>query len=148
MAAFICIEDKNTKRVLVLMNSKNKWMLPGGYVESNESAVDAVLRETKEECGYRLNGCSMLFMPTASNSKATIYRCCIDFESLGHRKRVNIFKNRKTFPTKETYDYGFAKFDETEKRWYVESYNGERKANNPTVFRRGTLGPLNIINNN
>ena len=147
-AAFICIVDIKTKRVLVLINSKGKWMLPGGYVEPNESAKDAVLREIKEECGYRFNDGSILSMPTASNSKATIYRSCFDFERLGHRRRVTIFKNRKTFPTKETYDYGFAKFEETEKRWYVESYNGERKAKNPTVFRRGTLGPLNIINSN
>jgi 8-oxo-dGTP pyrophosphatase MutT (NUDIX family) len=145
-AAFICIVDIKTKRVLVLINSKGKWMLPGGYVDPNESAKDAVVRELKEESGYLLNGSSMLSMHTASNSKATIFRSCIDFERLGHRKRVTIFKNRDTFPTKETYDYGFAKFEETEKRWYVETYKGERKAKNPTVFRKGTLGPLNIIN--
>lgn len=48
--------DKNGNIFLAKRNlapGKNKWALPGGFLESNESPEKACLRELKEETGLR-----------------------------------------------------------------------------------------------
>ena len=51
----------NSENYVLISNRKNRsqfsdfWEFPGGKVEKQESLVDALLRETKEELGLRLN---------------------------------------------------------------------------------------------
>ncbi|EKD76076.1 MAG: ADP-ribose pyrophosphatase, partial [uncultured bacterium] len=40
-----------TKRALTLREG-GKWAVPGGYVERDETALEAVMREVLEETGY------------------------------------------------------------------------------------------------
>ncbi len=51
-AAVIYNEDK-TK--VLMFSFKNYYMLPGGRIEFNETSLDAIKREIKEETGYDLN---------------------------------------------------------------------------------------------
>lgn len=49
----ICIDD--AQRILLIQRgtepARGKWSLPGGRVERNEEALDAVVREVREETG-------------------------------------------------------------------------------------------------
>lgn len=38
-------------KVLLLLNTKGKWVLPKGHVEENESLRSAAIREVREESG-------------------------------------------------------------------------------------------------
>lgn len=40
--------------------SRGFWYLPGGDVEAGESAHDAVIRETAEECGIQLDAVELI----------------------------------------------------------------------------------------
>jgi 8-oxo-dGTP pyrophosphatase MutT (NUDIX family) len=57
------VNDKN--ELLVCVRGKNpekgKWDLPGGFVDYNESAENAVIREIKEELGVDITDCNYLF---------------------------------------------------------------------------------------
>lgn len=53
-----CIIEKDNNVLLALRNHepfKGYWCLPGGHVEYNERAIDAVKREVKEEIGIDVN---------------------------------------------------------------------------------------------
>ncbi|MDP6647881.1 MAG: NUDIX hydrolase [Candidatus Woesearchaeota archaeon] len=53
-----CIIEKDNKILLALRNHepfKDYWCLPGGHIEFNEKAIDAVKREVKEETGLDIN---------------------------------------------------------------------------------------------
>jgi 8-oxo-dGTP pyrophosphatase MutT (NUDIX family) len=51
-AAVAVINDD--KKVLLIKNWKRGWEFPGGYVENGESAIDAAIREVKEEAGIQV----------------------------------------------------------------------------------------------
>jgi 8-oxo-dGTP pyrophosphatase MutT (NUDIX family)/esterase/lipase len=47
-----CIIENNDKFLLVKLNyAHHKWIIPGGGIKKNESSLQAVIRETKEEVG-------------------------------------------------------------------------------------------------
>lgn len=50
------IFDESRENILMVKNKKGDsssyWSLPGGAVEEGETLEDAVIRETKEECGF------------------------------------------------------------------------------------------------
>ena len=47
------IYNKDKTKVL-MFSFKNYYMLPGGRIEFNETSLDAIKREIKEETGYDL----------------------------------------------------------------------------------------------
>ncbi len=49
-----CIVVKSGKILLIHHKKLKKWMYPGGHVGANETPQEAVVRETKEETGYRV----------------------------------------------------------------------------------------------
>jgi len=54
--AVCAVKDRENKILIVKRNQKpgiNKWALPGGFVEANETSESACLRELKEETGLR-----------------------------------------------------------------------------------------------
>lgn len=53
-------DNENQKVKILLVKRKqhpyiNKWALPGGFVEANESSIEAVARETKEETSLEIS---------------------------------------------------------------------------------------------
>lgn len=42
---------RNDKILMIKNTSFNRWELPGGGIEKNETPEDAAIRELKEECG-------------------------------------------------------------------------------------------------
>lgn len=51
---------KDDKLLLVKERSDGLWTLPGGWADVNESASEAVIRETKEETGYIVSAIKLL----------------------------------------------------------------------------------------
>ena len=51
---------KDDKLLLVKERSDGLWTLPGGWADVNESASEAVIRETKEESGYNETAIKLL----------------------------------------------------------------------------------------
>ncbi len=50
-----CIVVRNGRILLINHKKFKKWMYPGGHVEENETPIEAVKRETKEETGYNVS---------------------------------------------------------------------------------------------
>jgi len=46
---------KDNKLLLVKERADELWTLPGGWAETNESAAESVIRETKEESGFDIS---------------------------------------------------------------------------------------------
>jgi len=46
---------KGDKLLLAYSNNKKAWYLPGGKIDKNETAVEALIREIKEELSLELN---------------------------------------------------------------------------------------------
>ena len=56
-AAIITRQNKGETQILLTRRAvepfKGRWCLPGGHIEKNEPAKDAVVREVREETGLR-----------------------------------------------------------------------------------------------
>ena len=55
------IYDNLLKKILIGERSKNLWGPPGGRLEENESSLECVIRELKEECDINA---SAIFLET------------------------------------------------------------------------------------
>lgn len=65
ISKILLVEDG---KVLLLMSNKlNKYHLPGGHVQKNETFKQAIERELEEETGLKLSWCRVVF------SKANFY---------------------------------------------------------------------------
>ncbi len=51
---------RNNKLLMVKERSDGLWTLPGGWIDINESASEAVIRETKEETGFDVSALRLL----------------------------------------------------------------------------------------
>lgn len=60
-ASGIILNEQKDKTLLLFHKKLDKWLIPGGHVEANESPDDAVLREIYEEVGLR-----PAFLPSSS----------------------------------------------------------------------------------
>jgi 8-oxo-dGTP diphosphatase len=58
VAAVITREANQETQILLTLRAiepfKARWCIPGGHIEENEPAKDAIIREVKEETGLRL----------------------------------------------------------------------------------------------
>ena len=140
--AFITVLDNtHRRRVLVVRDrnsSKKGWMLPGGNVDKTDKNSKAgVKRELREESGYNLKENKIKFYKTdrSQREKADIYYATFAFGKLGHKKRVEIFRERGT--PWETSDYGFVAL--VNGTLQVQDYSGRPKKTQ--YLRTGTENP-------
>ncbi len=52
------------KRAASLFSSPNMWCFPGGYMDRDESAAQAIVREVREETGYEAKIKELFFINT------------------------------------------------------------------------------------
>lgn len=53
-ASVFIINPEDKKLLLVLHKKYNKWVQPGGHIETNETPEEAALREAEEETGMKV----------------------------------------------------------------------------------------------
>ena len=61
--ALALITDSMGRILLGKRKDNNKWTLPGGHIESNETSAEAIVRETKEETGLDIDSFTPIQMP-------------------------------------------------------------------------------------
>jgi 8-oxo-dGTP diphosphatase len=73
-SVFVAARDEHDRLLLVRRRDTGTWELPGGRVDVGESAVDAAVRETREEAGVRVQvvGLIGLFTDPAHIVRSTL----------------------------------------------------------------------------
>ncbi|MBG6063651.1 8-oxo-dGTP pyrophosphatase MutT (NUDIX family) [Flavobacterium sp. CG_9.1] len=60
-SVFIINKYENDLKILLINHKKfNRWMVPGGHIESFENQIEGVIREAKEETGLNIKLFSFL----------------------------------------------------------------------------------------
>lgn len=92
-------------QVLLVKNlvSLQGWSLPGGGINRNETSVEAVVREVKEEVGLTINTPTLIFR-TATPERAASFLVDVFAITLSERPTV-------TIDGREIIDYCWATFD-------------------------------------
>ena len=103
-AAHVIFSDPN-RGILVLLNDKNNWMLPGGNIDRSDPSVRyGAWRELKEESGYKATEKNLEPVDMLSRPDHQIFF----YKSGRHSKPIDwdpIFKSRTH--KKEAFDYAF-----------------------------------------
>lgn len=73
----VILENNKVLLVKHQVEDETVWVFPGGRVEENESTVDAVIRECKEETGYDVVVNSVCYLEEYSIYYATYFNCSI-----------------------------------------------------------------------
>ena len=73
-SVFVAARDERDRLLLVRRRDTGTWELPGGRVDVGESAVDAAVRDTREEAGVRVQvvGLIGLFTDPAHIVRSTL----------------------------------------------------------------------------
>ena len=150
--AFAIIVDVNSLpeniKILVVLNNRGEWMLPGGKIDPGESSFQAAQRELQEESGLRLDTVGQ--ESHAYGLIETVYRGSLqppaDFfigtYPFSDAPMPKIFKSRKPG---ETTDWAFAVVNKKishGKSAYIEDKNGTQIKD--AKLRGGTREGLNI----
>ncbi len=72
----VAILDDDSNMLLLLRSEKSRWMpkkwgLPGGKIESGETAEEAVIRETKEEASLNIQ--NLTYLKDLSNKSVDLF---------------------------------------------------------------------------
>lgn len=99
---FILNDDK--KILLVKPSYYPYWHLPGGYVDENESPLQAVSREIKEEIGLNLSPKKLMLVnyESGSDPKKEVIVFIFDFGVVDKQKFIGLQVDNA-----EIIDYGF-----------------------------------------
>ena len=83
-----CIVEKNGEFLIVEEESYGKrvYNQPAGHVESGETLIEAAIRETKEETGWKVEPIALLgmYVYTSSHNQVTYYRTCFIADAIEH----------------------------------------------------------------
>lgn len=73
----IVLGKSNKKVLLVKRRDVPIWVVPGGGIESNETPEQAIVREVKEESGYKVNSTKIIaeYINDAGNRKNYLILC-------------------------------------------------------------------------
>lgn len=90
--SFVLQDDKI---LLVRERADNRWTLPGGFADVNETPAEAVVRETKEEAGYDVVPVKILALwDTLKHNHPLqwphIYKCVFYCEMIGGEPMANL----------------------------------------------------------
>lgn len=66
-SCLIKLNENLDEILLVRVRDNQKWYLPGGKIEANESAEDALIRELNEELGITINRDSLMYITTITD---------------------------------------------------------------------------------
>ena len=79
IGAFGILADDQNRTLLCLRNDIDLWNLPGGGVESGEAPWEAVIREIKEETGYKaaVEHLIGIYSKPEANQLVFLYKCKI-----------------------------------------------------------------------
>jgi len=77
--------------ILILKDRRKRWTLAGGQIDKNESPVQALLREVKEETGLKIKLLKKLWTSTKKYGKKSKKRAKI-FLSLISKKAIRKLK--------------------------------------------------------
>jgi len=151
-SAFAIIVDVDSLpesiKILVVLNNRGEWMLPGGGIDPGETSFYAAKRELQEESGLKLNtvrrdshtyGLIETVYRGTSSPPADFFIGTYPFSTV---PMPIIFKSRKPG---ETTDWAFAVVNNYIKRGqsvYIEHKNGTQIIG--AQLRRGTREGLNI----
>lgn len=81
------------RRANYLKFNRGKWCIPGGSIDKNEDALEAVIRETKEETGIIISNPKFLFKHEYDNGKST----SVFHIELNEKPEVKISKEHAQF---------------------------------------------------
>ena len=83
-----CIVEKNGEFLIVEEESFGKLVYnqPAGHVESGETLIDAAIRETQEETGWKVEPIALLgmYVYTVPHNQITYYRTCFIADAIEH----------------------------------------------------------------
>jgi len=111
------IFDKKRKVLLVKPSYKDRWLIPGGVVNKNESPREAAIRETKEEIDLDLDKVFLRGVLYGKNDslrgESLQFFFGTDDLSEKDKKRIKV-------DGEEITDYGFFDWDEARKKGNFE----------------------------
>ena len=118
-----CIVTRRGKILLIHHKKLKKWMYPGGHVESNETPLEAVVRETKEETGYgvRVTGLLPLNLKGYRPVKELALPFATVYEDVRYKTGRHMHFDMIYFGLAEGKQGSLAKGESTMLKWVSES---------------------------
>ena len=81
----VCFEDASRERFLLAQNRNRGWELPGGRLEPGETALDAGMREFREETGHKLLEPRRILTQDRKNGRCHVVTGVWDGNKIGFR---------------------------------------------------------------
>jgi 8-oxo-dGTP pyrophosphatase MutT (NUDIX family) len=117
-----CVVFKNGKILLTHHKKLKKWIYPGGHVEKNETPLEAVIRETKEETGYDVSivGAMPLSLKNYAPAKEVPLPFAIVYEDVRYKTGRHMHFDLMYFGIAKGKQGGLAKGESPRLRWISE----------------------------
>ena len=142
--AFIGVYTKTlgTKCILVVKSNSGKWMLPGGMVDSGETAGKAAVRELQEESGIQIPQNKIVLIELINNCALFALMEPLKFATGNWAPTMDgIFSGRKPG---ETTQWGIVPLKMGE-QFVANVPSGSDWQADRSAFRRGTVAHLNTL---
>ncbi|MHB1830091.1 MAG: NUDIX hydrolase [Candidatus Micrarchaeaceae archaeon] len=118
-----CIVIRRGRILLIHHKKLKKWMYPGGHVDANETPLEAVARETKEETGYgvRIVGAMPLGLKGYPPAKELALPFAIMYEDVRYKTGRHMHFDMMYFGLAEGKQGRLAKGESQMLKWVSES---------------------------